>query len=95
MNSGLSKSQDVQTWRHLYRAALFEANPERLLGRIAEAERALVLRARDLFSASGDNIEEEQALDDAMYALRALRGTVVCQTRKGSTTGTDEMHLAA
>jgi hypothetical protein len=95
MNTALSKSQDVQTWRHLYRAALFEANPGRLLGRIAEAERALVLRARELFAASGDNIEEEQALDDAMYALRALRGTVACRTRKEAAPGTDDLNLAA
>jgi hypothetical protein len=30
-------------------------------------------RARELFQASGDNIPEEEALDDALYALRALK----------------------
>ncbi len=32
-------------------------------------------RARELFHIAGDNIEEEQALDDTMYALHALRNT--------------------
>jgi hypothetical protein len=34
-----------------------------------------VVRARELFLMAGDNIEEEQALDDTMYALHALRNT--------------------
>jgi hypothetical protein len=33
------------------------------------------LRARELFHAAGDNIEEGEALDDAMYALHALQNT--------------------
>jgi hypothetical protein len=32
-----------------------------------------VNRAKELFKASGDNIQEEEALDDALYALRALK----------------------
>jgi len=32
---------------------------------------ALVARARELFHSAGDNVEEEQAVDDAMYALRS------------------------
>jgi hypothetical protein len=39
--------------------------------RIAEAERAVVLRARELFQAAGDNGEETEALDDVMHALRS------------------------
>jgi hypothetical protein len=34
---------------------------------------ALVLRAPELFHAPADHIEEESVIDDAMYALRALR----------------------
>ncbi len=30
-------------------------------------------RAKELFQASGDHIQEEEALDDAIYALRALK----------------------
>jgi hypothetical protein len=70
-----SKSQDSGAWRNLYKAALFEIDKARLPERIAQAEEALVVRARELFHIVGDNIEEEQALDDTMYALHALRNT--------------------
>ncbi|HWW13385.1 MAG TPA: hypothetical protein VN310_01885 [Candidatus Dormibacteraeota bacterium] len=61
------------TWRELYIAALFETDNNRLPARIADAENATVARARELFFAGVDTIEEDQALDDALYALRALR----------------------
>jgi hypothetical protein len=57
----------------LYLAALLEANDGKISVRIADAERAIVNRARDLFKAPGDNIQEEEAMDDALYALRALK----------------------
>ncbi len=62
-------------WRELYLAALFETDAAELPDRIADAERALALRARQLFQTTGDHIEEEYAMDDAMYALHALRST--------------------
>ena len=57
----------------LYRAALSEIDKSKLPERIAEAERAVVLRARELFQAAGDNGEETEALDDVMYSLHGLR----------------------
>lgn len=63
----------LRSWRELYTAALFEADKSRIPTRIAEAERAIVARARELFAAGSDTIEEDQALDDALYALRALQ----------------------
>ena len=75
MNTGSCKSLDSGAWRDLYKAALFEVDSARLPDRIAQAEKALALRARELFQIAGDNIEEEQALDDTMYALHALRNT--------------------
>jgi hypothetical protein len=75
MNTGSSKSLDSGAWRDLYKAALFEVDNTRLSERIAQAEKALALWARELFYAAGDNIEEGQALDDAVYALHALRNT--------------------
>jgi hypothetical protein len=60
-------------WRELYTAALFETERERIPGRIADAEKAIQVRARELFAAGTDTIEEDQALDDALYALRALQ----------------------
>jgi len=49
--------------------------------RMAEAEKAVVLRARELFQAADDNGEEKEALEDAMYALHALGSN--CQMRQG------------
>jgi hypothetical protein len=53
--------------------ALHPADCVRLPQLLADAELALVLRAPELFDAPGDHIEEESVIDDAMYALRALR----------------------
>ena len=63
----------LQDWRELYTAALFETDKDRIPTRIADAEKAIVVRARQLFAAGSDTIEEDQALDDALYALRALQ----------------------
>lgn len=71
-----STASDRKSWRDLYRAALLEMDGARVPERIAEAEKALLVRARELFSAAGDNVEEEEMLDDAMYGLDALRGTL-------------------
>jgi hypothetical protein len=63
----------VDPWHELYKAALFETDKKKIPARIADAERAIVARARELFFSSTDNIEEDQALDDALYGLRALQ----------------------
>ncbi len=75
MSIGISNSPDSRYWRQLYRAALFEIEEGKLQSRIAEAEKAVVLRARELFQAAGDNGEETEALDHAMHTLHALRAT--------------------
>jgi hypothetical protein len=62
-----------RNWRELYTAALFETDKDRVPARIADAEKAILVRARELFAAGADTIEEDQALDDALYALRALQ----------------------
>ncbi len=81
MNAGVSVSRySLSTWRELYKAALFETNYEKLPERIANAERAIVARARELFASGADTIEEDEALDDALYALRALQSCVSRQT---------------
>ena len=73
MSTGIFQFQDSRYWRQLYRSALSEIDKSKLPERIAEAEKAVVLRARELFQAAGDNGEETEALDDVMYALHALR----------------------
>jgi len=76
-NSDTATSRD---WRELYKAALFETDKDLIPVRIAEAEKAIVLRARELFSTATDTIEEDQSLDDALYALRALQSCLGYQT---------------
>ena len=47
MSTGISKSPDSRYWRQLYRAVLFEIEEITLPERIPEAEKAVVLRARE------------------------------------------------
>jgi hypothetical protein len=84
MNTGILRSPYEGVWRQFYKAALFELDANKISGRIAEAETALVARARELFHSAGDNIEEEQAVDDAMYALHALRNALKCRSNANS-----------
>jgi len=67
-------------WHCLYQAALFETDRQKLPGRISEAEKAVLSRIRELFNENGDHIEEDLILDDALYALRALRACVIHQS---------------
>jgi hypothetical protein len=73
MNTATSKGLDAQSWKDLYQAAICEPDISKLPDRIADAETALVMRTRELFYVSGDKIEEEESLDDAMCILHALR----------------------
>jgi hypothetical protein len=67
---------DPRSWTELYRNAFLEIDRNKLLERIAAAEEALAARSRELFHDRADNIDEEHALDDALYALKALRDAV-------------------
>jgi hypothetical protein len=82
MNTGICRAPDSRHWRELYKAALSEIGKSKLQERIAKAEKAVVLRARELFQATGDNGEETEALEDVMYALHALGSS--CQMWQGS-----------
>jgi len=66
-------------WHDLYHTALFEIDPTKVPERIAEAEKAILARIKELFAVTSDHIEEDQVLDDALYALRALRSCVATQ----------------
>jgi hypothetical protein len=72
-----SSNDPVNSWHSLYQAALFETDRSMVPLRIAEAEGAILSRVRELFGVETDHIEEDQILDDALYALRALRNCVV------------------
>ena len=64
---------DSPCWSKLYAEALFETDRSRLRERIAEAEKAIVARAGELFNTTTDNIEEVQTIEHALYVLRALQ----------------------
>jgi hypothetical protein len=58
-------------WKLLYLAAIAEKDKTILAKRISDAEHAIFLREREIFYA-GTTLEEKEALEDALYALRAL-----------------------
>jgi hypothetical protein len=68
-----SSGSSSVSWHSLSQAALFETDRLLIPARIAEAEKAILDRVRELFGFDSDHIEEDQILDDARYALRALR----------------------
>lgn len=77
-----SATEGLPDWRELFLAALFETDKQKLPARIDEAERRLLLRIRELFAMPGNNIEEKHAVDDALYALRALRTCLKLNTNE-------------
>lgn len=59
-------------WKSLYRAAIFQTNRGMNRQLVAQAEKAVVARARELFYNHG-SLEEKEALEDALYTLHALK----------------------
>jgi hypothetical protein len=64
---------EAKNWKDLYVAALLEGDKDKIPSLIGEAERAIAERARELFRTEGDHIQEEEGLEDALYALHALK----------------------
>jgi len=75
-----SSGSSSASWHSLYQAALFETDRKLITARIAEAEKAILDRVKELFGVDSDHIEEDQILDDALYALRALLNCMVSET---------------
>ena len=59
-------------WRPLYRTAILETNKKVLPQRVSEAEAAVMARGQEVFYGDGTP-EEKEALEDALYALRAFK----------------------
>jgi hypothetical protein len=74
-----SSGSSSASWHSLCQAALFETNRELIPARIAEVEKAILDRVKEFFGVDSDHIEEDQILDDALYALRALRNCAVSE----------------
>lgn len=67
----------VPSWHELYQAALFETDRDKISQKIDEAESAILSRMKELFAITTDHVEEDVVLDDALYAIRALRNCVL------------------
>ena len=65
-------AEELRNWRGLYKAALFETDISKLPRRIEEARNALIFRSRELFGTSPHYDGEPEAIENALYALRAL-----------------------
>ena len=61
-----------RNWRTLYRAAILETDKNILPQRVSVAEEAVRARGREIFYGEG-TADEKEALEDALYALRAFR----------------------
>ena len=72
MNMAFPPCLNRTEWRSLYRAAILEPNQSLLSQRVSEAEDAVIERGREIFYDHG-TAEEKDALEDALYALRAYR----------------------
>ena len=68
-----------EKWQGLYRAAVVELDPNRLLERITEAENAIRKRIEESHHPDG-NVESE-ALMSALGVLRDLRQVTTSETR--------------
>jgi len=84
-------SIEAKNWKEIYVAALLEGDPGRVPHLILEAECAILERARALFLAPGGSVnvkatasadpEEEEALNEALYALHALKSCLAVHGR--------------
>lgn len=83
MSAEIAASPSGNRWKELYNAALFETDKNKLSERIAHAEWALTLRARELFHTDSEHFQERQAIDSAINALNALRMATSNGRRKG------------
>ena len=69
MNESDGRSQDAQSWKRLYRAAVLETNMELGPRRVLEARKAAGERALHLVREAAD---DEPELQDLVYASRVL-----------------------
>jgi hypothetical protein len=64
-------------WKAKYRSVMFETNRRALPKEIAEAENAIIVRARELFQKTGgDAGAEREELDEVLYTLQAFRSVL-------------------
>lgn len=72
MDTAFPACPDHVDWKTLYRAAILETNKSAIPQKVSEAEQAVLARGRELFYRGGTH-DEQESLEDALYALRAFR----------------------
>jgi hypothetical protein len=93
MNIGTETTSN-KTWGELYRAALFEIDKEKRSQLIADARRALLWRARELFYADKEHFEERQAVNAAIYALHVFQSSVLAAEERTTTRSRSSVRAA-
>lgn len=68
-------------WRVLYKAAILETQKKAIARRVSEAEAAVLARGREVFY-DGGSAEEKEALEDALYILRAFKAASECSIKQ-------------
>jgi hypothetical protein len=63
-------------WQRLYVDALLETDPLKLVGRVATAEKAILIRVEELCRSS-DGAVEWQALEDAITGMSVLKREII------------------
>ena len=71
MNAASHSYAKHADWKALYKAAISESDQRIVRHRVSEAENAVLAREREIFYSQGA-AEEEETLEDALYALRAF-----------------------
>lgn len=72
MITAFSPRRDNRDWKTLYRAAILETNRNVIPQKVSKAEQAVLARSRELFYDGGTH-DEQESLEDALYALRAYK----------------------
>jgi len=72
MNPAFPPCLNPTEWTTLYRAVIHETNQSLLSQRVSEAEDAVIERGREI-SYDHRAADEKDALEDALYVLRAYR----------------------
>lgn len=72
MHQAFPPCPEFKGWQTLYREAILETDKKIIPQRVSSAEEAVLARGRELFYGHG-SLEEKEALEEALYALRAFR----------------------
>jgi hypothetical protein len=71
-------------WKFRYRAAILETNTFKKLRSISDAEQAIVERIHELLPETGPDVtREREAMDDAIYALKAWKTALEMKAHEG------------